>query len=232
MAIILLPLLPAFFLSCSKKSGGSPEPRASVMAVPVPSPFVAVAPSPRASPRKAASVPSPLSRDGGGAPPKPAIYGAPSGYQNLVLSPYEVITPEDFDLGPLQYRHPPAESADALRSSLIYAFLDSLLAKKPDPALMVAVKAEAIKRSMAPLLLPETRLSSYRVGSILPSGDTAHATFFLYSGNARAHGAVYLWKSSGTWLVDGVDFDLASLSAPRSDLPRRYEATEYRSFYY
>ncbi len=193
-----------------------------------PSPFRVDPASPKPSVAKTAS--SPATR--GGPPPKPAVYGAPSGSQNLILSPYALVTPEDFDLGPLQYRHSSPDSAEGARSTLAYSFLDALVQKKLDTELLVPGKADALKRSLAPLLSNDIRVSSYRVGSIIPSGDNAYATVFLYAGTARAHGAVYLWRSGGKWLVDGFDLDLASLSVPRKGLPRKYEATEYRSFYY
>jgi hypothetical protein len=176
-------------------------------------------------PRDLRPSPSPVKSRPSAAPRVPA--SGPFSLATLSISRY--VYPEDFSLGPLEARsdRPPKEDP----SSLAYAFLSALVKKSDLSSFYAADRADLMNQALKPYLSGEGALSSFRLGRLRLSGDSAEAMVYLFADNgARALSELFLSKSSSGWAVDGMAVDFRSLFTSKAPAPTSFEPGQYSLF--
>ncbi len=140
--------------------------------------------------------------------------------------------PEDFSLGPLEPR-PAGAIASSDPGVLAYALAKALVNKAGVDALAAPGRATVIAQALRPYLSSKAAISGYRIGKLRRDVDSAECrAFFFNESGGRIVAEFYFTKTLGSWGVDGVAGDFASIAeaspAPRSSFdPGEYEIFSY-----
>jgi hypothetical protein len=136
--------------------------------------------------------------------------------------------PEDFKIGPLGDNRTEDQDADAAVSAA-EAFLDSIVAGKPDGTRVTAESSKTVLDTLTYGLKQGYAPSSFRIGTPKTQDDgEIAANVRLFGPDGTAEGEIYMSRDGKKWLVSDLQLSLAQLAVKREKAKEKYFPSAYR----
>ena len=159
------------------------------------------------------------------------VSSKPINYRDNMLSlrGESFVGPEDYEIGPLQYR---SDNRDVRAvTERVYALASDLKEGRMPLEHLHPDWRTVAERSLEHHLSLEQVPTAVRIGTVeIYAGDKARANIRLWGNPGRTEGEIYLEMFEGLWLVSDLQADLTALSVEMQEREESFEPSYFRFF--